>query len=128
VTYQDEILGRSVTALERAADALERLAEDPVIEMETGPPVCPHCETINPTVRVEESSAQGKLGEFVIQAHCLHCNSVIYALPVQWQCVKTTDEAGEILREMEEIRGHGFNGGAHTGAPPGSNAAGPGDL
>jgi hypothetical protein len=120
--FQDEILGRGVQALERAAEALERLAEDPVVQIETGPPVCPHCEQMNPLVRVDESSAQGKLGEFVIQAHCLHCNSVIYGVPLQWQCVKTTDEAGQILREMEEIRGSEFNGRSNTGAPPGKDA------
>jgi bacterioferritin-associated ferredoxin len=119
----DEILGRGVTALERAANALELLAQDPVIHVEVRPPECPHCQTRNPKVRVEESAATGKMGEFVIQAHCTHCNEIFYGLPLQWDCVRTTDEAREILAEREELSEFDFNGGTDQGAPPRANAA-----
>lgn len=91
--------------LERGVSAIERLAEDPVIHMETGPPVCPHCERVNPAVRVEEGTATGPLAEFLIQAHCQHCNNVFYAFPFQWTTVKTTDEARKIVAERVELSG-----------------------
>jgi len=124
---EQEFLGRGVVALERAAVALERLAEDPVIQMETGPPVCPHCEKMNPMVRVEESNAQGPLGEFVIQAHCVNCNHVFYGLPLQWECVKTTEDARLVLKEREEIRGFN-NGSKDQGASAGADEARAGGL
>jgi hypothetical protein len=92
--------------LERGVSAVERLAEDPVIHMETGPPVCPNCDRKNPVVRVEESSATGLLGEFVIQCHCQHCDYVFYGIPIQWNCVKTTSQASEILKERAELSGY----------------------
>jgi hypothetical protein len=127
VSFDTEILGRGVSALERAADALEHLAQDPVIQIEGGPPFCPHCERINPVVRVEESSAQGPLADFIIQAHCVHCNSVFYALPVNWECLKTTEEAKQALQEREEIRVND-NGRANQGASAGANEARAGGL
>lgn len=96
--YQQELL-------ERGVSALERLAQDPVIEMETAPPLCPHCEKVNPVVRVQESEATGQMGEIVYQFHCVHCNQVFYAIPIQWDCVKTPNEAAGLLNERAEIRG-----------------------
>lgn len=93
--------------LERGVSALEALAQDPVIEMQTGPPVCPHCETINPKVRVSEHEDSGRMGGFVIRMHCLHCNEVFYSIPMQWACVKTTDEAAQVMEERADISGIG---------------------
>lgn len=91
--------------LERGVLAFERLAQDPVIEIETKPPVCPHCEKINPNVRVQESEAEGKLAEFVIEAECLSCHKPFYAIPMQWEVAKTVTEAGQMMKERNEIRG-----------------------
>jgi phage FluMu protein Com len=121
-------MDRAEELLERMAVALEALAQDPVIHVETLPPVCPHCETMNPLVRVEESAAQGKLAEFVIQAHCTHCNKVFYAMPVQWEAAKTTDEASMIIAEREEIRGFTNNSGANQRASAGADAPRPSGL
>lgn len=96
--------------LERGVTALEALAQDPVIQMETGPPVCPHCGRENPIVRVEESTATGLLAEIVIQGHCQHCNQVFYGIPLQWACVKTPTAAAQVMQERAEISGHGNNG------------------
>jgi len=98
-----QMTSRQEELIERGVRALERMAEDPVIQVETGPPVCPHCEKINPTVRVEETTATGALGEFIIQAHCTHCNHVFYAVPYQWAVSKTVSEAGQILKEKTEM-------------------------
>lgn len=89
--------------LERGVSALERLADDPVLQLETGPPVCPHCEKENPVVRVEERAAQGKLGSWLLQAHCLNCNFVFYALPTQWETTKSIEEARMLVTERAEV-------------------------
>lgn len=96
--------------LERIAVGIERLAEDPVIQMETGPPVCPHCERVNPNVRVNESGGSGPLAEFVIQASCLHCGRTFYALPVQWQCAAQLSHVEPLLQQLKELSGYGNNG------------------
>lgn len=95
--------------LVRGVEAIERLAQDPVIELETSPPVCPHCEQMNPLVRVAEKEAQGKLGGFVIQCHCLHCNNVFYAIPFQYGCVREIEDVRQLQAERAELSG--LNGG-----------------
>lgn len=85
--------------LERGIAALEKLADDPVIQIEEGPPACPHCQALNPTVRVSESEASGPLGEFVVQAQCQLCQRVFYAAPKVWVTVKTQEE---VQAEMDE--------------------------
>ncbi len=92
--------------LERIAVGIERLAEDPVIQVETGPPVCPHCEEMNPTIRVDESEATGKMAEFVIQAQCQHCGKVFYALPIHWASFKEISEVTQAVAERAEISGY----------------------
>lgn len=89
--------------LERGVSALERLSEDPVIQMQVGPPVCPHCDKMNPMVQVKESEAEGPLGEFVIRATCMTCMNEFFALPAQWECARTKDQASQILMERLEI-------------------------
>jgi hypothetical protein len=89
--------------IERGVSALERLAQDPVIEMETGPPVCPNCEKKNPKVRVSESEADGPLAEFVIKAFCMNCNKPFYAIPLQWICVLTVSEVAQVVEERVRV-------------------------
>jgi hypothetical protein len=89
--------------LERGVDALERLAQDPVIDFEVAPAQCPHCNQTDPIVRVEEKSAQGSLSGFVIQCGCTHCHNVFYAVPFQFQCVKTVAEVQAMRHERAEI-------------------------
>jgi hypothetical protein len=97
-------------SLERIADALEKLGEDPVIQIETAPPVFPHCERMNPTVAVDESGGVGALAEFVIRCECDHCKNVFYVLPIQWRCVKSLSELEQTIEEQKELTGHGNNG------------------
>jgi len=105
----DALLGLA----ERAVDALERLAQDPVINVETLPPVCPHCHTMNPDVSVKESAGQGPLAEIVIKATCLTCNREFIAMPVQMEMSKTVQEATELMAERNAQRG--FDGRANQG-------------
>jgi hypothetical protein len=90
--------------LERGVAALESLAQDPVIEMETGPPVCPHCNAMNPKVTVRDSEGQGFLIDFVIRAEC-QCGRVFYAMPIQWDTAGTLEETEQAISERRELRG-----------------------
>ena len=102
--------------LRRGVKALEALAEDPEIRVEVHPPVCPHCEQVNPVVKVRETEAEGQLAEFVIRAECLHCHEYFYALPFQMDSVKTITEAQELVQERMELGGYnGINGGEDQG-------------
>jgi hypothetical protein len=92
--------------LERGVSAIERLAQDPEIRVDTGPPVCPHCRRDNPTVRIEESEGTGALAEFVIRAACLHCGQLFYAVPYQWATAKTVPETEQLVTERAELSGY----------------------
>lgn len=97
--------------LQRGVTALEELAKDPVIHVEAHPPVCPHCEQMNPIVKVRESEAEGKLAQFVIRATCLHCERAFYALPFQMDCVISEEEAKQLIAEREAESGFSNNDG-----------------
>lgn len=90
--------------LRRGVIAVEALAEDPVIHVESGPPVCPFCEMMNPKVLVRESEASGPLGEYLLQAQCQNCNELFYAVPQIWLTVRTITE---VQTEMQARRDRG---------------------
>jgi hypothetical protein len=98
--------------LQRGVSALERMAEDPVINLEIGIPACPHCETVNPIVMVRESEAAGRLAEAVFQCTCQSCHQTFIAMPVQWFCARDTDEAAAYRQEheMQGATGRAGNG------------------
>lgn len=102
----EELLGRIATAC-------ERMAEDPVIQMETGPPVCPHCDKLDPVIRVEESGGTGQMSEFIIKAQCQSCGNIFYAIPLQFQSTTRMTEVPEILKARREIAGYERNGDEH---------------
>lgn len=89
--------------LERGISALESLAQDPEIKVETFPPVCPHCEMMNPVIRVEEEISEGPMGEYVLLANCGNCKNNFYAIPFHWDAVKTLEEAMEVARERANL-------------------------
>ena len=96
--------------LERIAAGIERLAEDPVINVETAPPVCPHCETMNPNVSTEDTGGTGPMAEYAVRFTCQKCNRVFYALPIQWTCVPEISMLEQVLEQHKEISGYGNNG------------------
>lgn len=96
-----EILER----LDRIADGIEKLGENPVIEMETAPPVCPNCERMNPIVRTEESGGVGLMAEFVIRFRCEHCTTIFYALPIQYQSTTSMTEITQMVETRKEVGG-----------------------
>lgn len=100
---------------DRIASALEKLGEDPVIEAQVKPPVCPHCEQLNPHVRVQESEASGPLFEFVILCECLRCHNVFYAIADGWTCLINTREVASVIEERAELAGYEQHGGKNQG-------------
>lgn len=87
--------------LQRGVTALERMAEDPIVNLEIGIPACPHCDTINPMVMVRESEAVGKLAEVVFQCTCQSCHEQFIGMPTQWFCARNVEEAQEYRQERE---------------------------
>ena len=88
--------------LERIAKAVEQLNEEPVLQIESGLPICPFCNTINPSVTVEEDSGEGPLSQFVIQPVC-QCGNAFWAVPLQWAIFTKREEAEDELNRMAEI-------------------------
>jgi hypothetical protein len=100
---EKQLVGRLVEALERSADASEKLLsiaeQEQLVMTEPGPPVCPNCGKVNPTVTQLEADGAGPLGEFVMVAECHHCNRTIYAVPIGFDTVTTKELAGDVLNQ-----------------------------
>jgi hypothetical protein len=83
------------------ATALEKLASDPTVEVEFGPPICPHCGIFNPEVFIETTGGEGRLADFVIEARCLACHEVMYATVESYSMHR---ETVTVKREIETRR------------------------
>ena len=97
----DEVEAKLLEILERIATGVERLGEDPVVNMETSIPVCPHCNQNDPVVMVKESEGAGKLGEIVFQVKCGRCQENFIIIPFQSFYARTLEEAMEFHQERK---------------------------
>lgn len=105
MSLTDEHVERLVSALERQAVASEeliRLAKDErdfgeQVENQPGPPFCPHCSKVNPTVRTQ-AEGSGQLSDFVLVMQCAHCNNMFYGLVEGW-IIAPDIEAAKQLRD-----------------------------
>lgn len=102
-------LERSATALERLADANERLNELATEERSdreregeliaessvVGTLACPSCGENDPYTRSQ--GGEGRLSEFVLASPCGTCGAVMYAIPTGYRITKSKDEAQKIL-------------------------------
>lgn len=93
--------------LERGVVALEKLNDEPVFQVETKPPVCPHCERVNPVVFTREDEGTGNMAEIVYRFECQHCKNIFFAIPIHWEAVKSTMEAEALVRERIDVGGYG---------------------
>lgn len=96
--------------LARGVEALEKLSDDPVIDVPVKPPICPNCERMNPFVRVRESEATGPLFEFVILCECMSCNEIFYALAEGWNCLADIEQLKILISERAELAGYEHSG------------------
>lgn len=94
---------RAEEILERIAVGIEKLADDPVLQVESGPPVCPHCETLNPVVQVTESSGEGPFSTFCLEPVCGNCGNLFYAVPLEWATFQTYQDAEAELDRRREV-------------------------
>jgi hypothetical protein len=84
IELRAEDIKRVVIALERSADANEKLLEianNEQLILDEGPVVCPHCGAQDPIVTPREEGGSGPLSEFVVIADTNCCARVIYAVP-----------------------------------------------
>lgn len=102
--------GRIESLLERQAVALEKLAADPVLEIESGPPICPFCGQI-PDVEITEDRGEGPLSTYVIKPKCKHCENEFYAVPLEWAIFQTAMEAEQEINKRAEVFGANVNNG-----------------
>lgn len=101
-----EITEQQETLLVRAVEALEQLARDPVIEIESGPPICPSCNRVNPVVDVFEGGGRGRLYEAFTVAECSGCHQKLYIVPMHMEIFT---DLNELQLEIEKRKG-GNNG------------------
>lgn len=102
----EELLERAVVALDRNANASEALISLAKEERDYGdsllsPAFCPHCTTVNPTVRIRSEiyEGAGEIEEFVLVAVCEHCHKPFYSVPQGWVSFANPDEATAYLSE-----------------------------
>lgn len=97
---------RTESLIERIAIALEKLADDPVVEIDAGPPICPHCGKLDPTVRFVSEESTGKLSEFIIQGTCQECSEILYGSIESY----SMHQSVETLQQEFQMRRAGDNG------------------
>lgn len=89
--------------LVRIADALEKLAADPEVEIEVGPPVCPSCGKLNPTVALaDQEGGQGPMAEIVVNGYCIHCGHAFYIVIESFSVHQTVVTAGEEIEARKK--------------------------
>lgn len=94
---------RLVEAVERVAVANEELialAKDErgigeQIENQPGPPFCPHCQRMNPSVKTQ-AEGTGQLSDFVLVMQCEHCNNTFYGLAEGWLIAPDSETAKQL--------------------------------
>ncbi len=85
---------RTHELLERMCVSLEKISNDPEIEIDAGPPLCPSCGTLNPKVRLPQTEGgTGPLGEIMIEAICASCSHTIYVVIESYSCHNDREKA-----------------------------------
>lgn len=91
--------------IERGVEALEKLASDPIIEFEMGPPLCPHCGQLNPRVKFDSSDpGEGKLGEIAIDCWCGNCDGHMWIVIESYSMHRDRDNAIAEIEERNEAQ------------------------
>ena len=103
----ERLVAKGEAALERIARAVEKgvelnekmlaLATEEPMTIEPGPPVCPFCGMLNPTVHSQERAGSGPMAEMVLILICGNCDMSFVAVPDGWTNVASPIEAQAIL-------------------------------
>lgn len=87
---------QKIDPLERIADALEKLASDPEVEIEMGPPLCPSCGKLNPVIKISAQEEQsGPMVELVTPAMCENCGGQLFIVTESYSVHRNLDTAKE---------------------------------
>jgi hypothetical protein len=86
-----------MSLIERGVIAIEKLNEEVQVEIDPGPPHCPHCGSEDPEVQCMESTSVGLLSEIVIEAKCMECENVMYAVVESYSMHRTPETAKDEL-------------------------------
>ncbi len=92
---------------ERLVAAVEKLNETPVLEVEAGPAVCPHCNTMNPVVTVEDTEGEGKMEDIILEFGCMACGHSFLGVPNGWMIFHHRQELLDAIQAR--------NGGVENG-------------
>jgi hypothetical protein len=82
--------------------ALEKLATEPEIEIEAGPPLCPHCGKFDPSIQMHGGESSGRLSEFVLTGQCDNCHKTFYVVTESYSMHTHPDMAVFEIREREK--------------------------
>lgn len=99
--------GRLEELLERIASGVEKLANDPEIEIDSGPALCPACGKLNPIVDMPSSEGgRGPLAEIAIEAQCTHCGHNLYAVVESYSMHQHREQAVAEIKERAASYNH----------------------
>jgi hypothetical protein len=98
-------LDEGISVATRIAESLEKLVNEPLIEITPPPPQCPNCGRINPEIQTEHKADTGNMMDFVLEATCLNCGKPLFAFPSNWVIEGSRTGAiayGERMRQERE--------------------------
>ena len=99
---------RFLELVEEGVEALKKLGEEVQVEIDPGPPICPHCGTEDPQVSCMESESIGPLSEIVVEARCRECGEIMYAVIESYSMHQTQETVkSELFYERRKRAGHG---------------------
>lgn len=96
---------RELELLERGVTALEKMVDEPALEIqwEPGPPICPSCGNFNPSVTLPPGESEtGRLGELFLEVRCGECGSTIYAVIDSYSMHQGIETARAELQNRKE--------------------------
>lgn len=99
-------ISTGLVTLNRIADSLEKLVDEPLLQIEQPPIQCPHCGKVNPAVQIEESESQGKIDEYALEATCMNCGRPMFGVVFDMVVFKTRSEAVAVLNQRKAQNGN----------------------
>lgn len=95
--------GTKPDPLERIADALEKLASDPEIEIEAGPPICPTCGKFDPEIMLDPTeAASGPLSQVIVTGTCNNCHNLVLVVIESYSMHRSRVTAADEIHEREK--------------------------
>jgi hypothetical protein len=88
--------------LKRGVAALEKLASDPVVEIEAGEPLCPNCGEFDPEIKIDPDvvyGGAGRLSEFIIEATCSKCGNTMYGLCDSFNMHQSLETVAQVIED-----------------------------